>query len=152
MLLLFTIVVLAGAVGGIVNALLTENGFLVPRKETTSAGAVIIRPGFVGNVIVGGVAAGISWGLYGPLASFVLVGSAQAIAKNPSADIGLSLSTVVGAVLIGIGGAKWLTNEVDKKLLKAAAVEAAKAKPSADASARIAMSSPSQSLEIAKGL
>lgn len=152
MLLLVTVVVAAGAVGGIVNALLTENGFLVPVTEKTSSGAQIIRPGFIGNVVIGAVAAGISWGLYGPLATFVLVGSAQAIARNPSVDIGLSLSTVVGAVLIGIGGAKWLTNEVDKKLLKAAAVEAAKSKPSADASERMAMSSPAQSLQIAKDL
>jgi hypothetical protein len=152
MVLLLIVIVVAGAVGGVVNALLTDNGFIKPRKETTSAGVDIYRPGFIGNIIIGAVAAGISWGLYGPLASYVLLGSTEAIAKNPSAALGISLSTVVGAVLIGIGGAKWLTNEVDKRLLKAAAVEAAKGKSSPDASARMAMSSPSESLNIAKSL
>ncbi|MCX6669756.1 MAG: hypothetical protein NTV25_08150 [Methanothrix sp.] len=55
------IIMLSGAVGGIINALVSDNGFIKPREE--SAGDVtIIRPGFAGNVLLGGAAAFISWG------------------------------------------------------------------------------------------
>ena len=66
---LLLIICAAGAVGGIVNALMTDNGFVMPLRETTD-GATIIRPGFFGNVVIGAVAAGISWGLYGPAMIF----------------------------------------------------------------------------------
>jgi hypothetical protein len=45
----------AGAVGGVVNALMSDNGFVLPK---TAHG--IIRPGYLGNVLIGAVAAGIS--------------------------------------------------------------------------------------------
>jgi len=45
-----------------------------------------------------------------------------------------------------------LTNEVDKSLLKAAASQAAGAQGTADAAQRMAMASPAQALDIAKGL
>ena len=49
-------VLLAGAVGGVVNALLTENGFILPRRVSG-----IICPGFISNVLVGAIAAFASW-------------------------------------------------------------------------------------------
>jgi hypothetical protein len=66
--------------------------------------------------------------------------------------IGISLSSLAGAILVGVGGAKWLTNEVDKKLLRAAATEAAAGQPTLGASRRIAVASPSEALRIAKSL
>lgn len=49
----------AGAVVGVVNALMSDNGFLLPRREQGNQSS-IIRPGFVGNVITSAVAADIS--------------------------------------------------------------------------------------------
>jgi hypothetical protein len=121
--ILLLIVVAAGMVGGFVNALMTENGFVLPKRETTDGGA-ILRPGFLGNVLIGGVAAGVSWGLYGPLANQVVFPPSAAA----TAEGGIALAALVGAVLVGVGGARWLTSEVDKKFLKAAATKAVQAR------------------------
>jgi hypothetical protein len=148
--ILLAIVCGAGAVGGVVNALLTDNGFILPHPENTEQGS-IIRPGFLGNILIGAIAAGISWGLYGPFAASLIIGSGSE--TTPSTPlVGLSLSALVGAVLVGIAGAKWLTNEVDKKLLRAAASEAAAGQPIPEAARRIATASPAEALRIAKSL
>ena len=141
----------AGALGGVVNALLTDNGFILPAKVSSDAGS-IVRPGFFGNVLIGAVAAGISWGLYGPLAGHIIFGSAVALAKNMDETMSISLASLVGAVLVGIGGARWLTNEVDKKLLKAAATTAAASQPNTATAQQIALASPAQALNIAKSM
>jgi hypothetical protein len=147
---LLSIVCAAGAVGGIANALLTDNGFILPHPEETESSA-IIRPGFLGNIFVGAIAAGISWGLYGPFAAALIIGSQPGATASTEA-FGLSLSALVGALLVGVAGAKWLTNEVDKRLLRAAASRAAASNPLPDASRRIAVSSPAEALRIARSL
>ncbi len=103
-----------GALGGIVNALFSDNGFILPRTENPD-GRRILRPGFIGNIGVGGVAACVSWGLYGPFSSMTVFGAGDGY------SIGLTLASLVGAVMVGIAGARWLTNEVDKHMLRAAA-------------------------------
>ncbi len=49
-----------------------------------------------------------------------------------------------------VGGARWLTNEVDKNSLRATAAQAASAKPSAAASQQIAIATPAQALNVAR--
>ncbi len=66
--LLAVIVFVAGALGGILNALITDNGFVFPKFATVSNGASIWRPGILGNLFVGAIAALVSWALYGPSA------------------------------------------------------------------------------------
>jgi len=140
----------AGACGGVVNAIMTDKGFKMPFVDKVDD-IVILQPGWIGNMIIGAVAAAVSWGLYGPLASRFIAGSQTAIASNVGDEnVGLALSSLVGAVLIGIGGARWLTNEVDKNLLKAAASTAASAEPEHGAGKKIALASPRQALDIAK--
>src|SRR5262249_5957617 len=152
MWLLLLYVMLAGALGGLVNALMTDHGFFLPRREEVDQ-MKIIRPGWIGNVIIGAVAAAISWGLYGPLSAYYIAGTAEALKSNTALDkIGLALSSLVGAVLIGVGGARWLTNEVDKSLLKAAASKAASGKPDSSAAQKIALASPAEALRIAKSM
>ncbi|HNY33072.1 MAG TPA: hypothetical protein PKK68_00310, partial [Methanothrix soehngenii] len=74
MLVPIGVIMLSGAVGGIVNALVSDNGFIKPSEE--SAGEVtIIRPGFAGNVLLGAVAAFVSWGLYGAFSNVVVWGA-----------------------------------------------------------------------------
>jgi hypothetical protein len=138
-LALLVFIALAGMIGGVVNALISDNGFVLPRKEDVS-GRLIVRPGVLGNVIVGGVAASISWGLYGPLAAVDLIGTTS------PAGPALTLSALVGAMLVGVGGARWLTNEVDKTLLHEAATEAVRATRHPEAARRIRWMSPARVL------
>ncbi len=130
------------------NALTTDNGFILP-KPADSGGMTILRVGFLGNVLTGAVAAAVSWGLYGPVKDAIIIGTRPPDQGDLSA---LSVSTLFTAVLIGIGGARWLTNEVDKKLLRAAAAEAAGANRDETAAAAIASAPPASALEIATKL
>ncbi len=132
----------AGAIGGVVNALITNNGFIWPYVEQVN-GIRITRPGFVSNVFISAIAAVISRGLYGPFAQANLL-EGQALSLTPS--------TFAGAILVGIAGAKWLTNEVDKRLLKVAAIEAAKAHSSPEAAKLMLWASPAETLNITKKL
>lgn len=99
----------------------------MPRKSPVNGanGVGIWRPGYIGNILIGAVAAIVSWGLYGPFSAAYLFGTSPVPETTPQ-KFGLTLSAFVGAVLVGVGGAKWLSDEVDKRLLKAAASEAAK--------------------------
>lgn len=143
---IISIVFVAGAVGGVINALLTDNGFILPKYEDAS-GNKIWRPGVIGNVLIGAIASVISWGLYGPFADFIIIPN-----KKDTPDPSITVAALVGAILIGVAGAKWLSNEVDKKLLKAAASAAANGKPSADASIEMMAASPARALAIAQSL
>jgi hypothetical protein len=152
MWLLLLYIALAGGVGGVVNALINDKGFRMPGKVTVD-GNIIFQPGWIGNVVLGAIAAVISWGLYGPLATHVIAGTVAA-SKNPaiSDDAVLVLSSLVGAALVGVAGARWFTNEVDKNLLRAAASKAAGGAGSPDAARRIALARPLQALEIAQAM
>lgn len=147
------LIFIAGLLGGAVNALITDNGFIFPQSATTADGVKILRPGFIGNMFAGGVAAMISWGLYGPLSAVIIVGTKAASSGTAAATtnaVGLSLASLVGALLVGVGGARWLSNEVDKNLLRAAAADAAGKGASDATSKKIALASPTEALNLAK--
>ena len=146
MLMPIGIIALSGAVGGVINALVSDNGFIKPREETAE-NVTIIRPGFAGNILLGGVAAFISWGLYGAFSSTIVYG---AVSGAGSQEVSVTISSIAGAVLVGIGGARWLTNEVDKRLLRTAASTAAASRESFDDAQKIAVSTPAQAFNIAK--
>ena len=139
-------VLAAGAVGGLLNAYFSDNGFAWPRVERVDR-VTITRPGFLGSMLVGGVAAVVSWGLYGPFAAAPLFGSGVAAPLPP-----FTLSSLVGALLVGVGGGRFLTDQVDKFLLRTTAVKAAEGHADAVASRQIATASPADALEIARGL
>lgn len=142
------IICIAGAVGGLVNALLSDNGFLMPKWDDESKQR-IWQPGMIGNIIIGAVAAFISWGLYGPLASYVVL-STKSTPESESPS--LTLSALVGAVLIGVGGARWLTNEVDKSLLQKAATKLAAYTLDKDKAVEIATAKPAEAVALAYSL
>ncbi len=146
MLISLGAILLSGAVGGVINAIISDNGFIRPREETIDS-VVIVRPGVTGNIILGAVAAFISWGLYGAYSSTILYGALTGVGTD---DLSISIAAVAGSILVGIGGARWLTNEVDKTLLRTAAVTAAAARPSFEESQRIAVSTPAQAFNIDK--
>lgn len=149
---LMGIVFLFGAIGGVINALLSHNGFFLPVRETVDEQKKIYlwRPGFLGNLLVGAVAATISWGLYGPFSSAVLVGSTPE--GTPPAIFNVTLGALMGALLVGIGGARWLSGQVDKNLYQASAAKLAAATNAPDAARQIMLASPAQALDIAKQL
>ena len=125
MVFLVVLVVLAGLIGGAINALLSDNGFLMPRPQSVGGGT-IYRPGFLGNMLIGAVSSFVSWALYGPLANVVIAGPAAALNEGGAVVPGITLSSLGGAVLVGVAGSRWLTNEVDKAMLRDASVIAAR--------------------------
>lgn len=140
------IILLSGAFGGIINAIVSDNGFIRPREETVD-NVTIVRPGFMGNILLGAVAAFLSWGLYGAYSAAIAYATGTGIGTE---EVSITISAIAGAILIGIGGARWLTNEVDKTLLRTAAVTAAASRASYDESQRIAIATPAQAFNIAK--
>ncbi len=144
---IIAIIMFSGAIGGIVNAVVSDNGFIKPREENLG-NASIVRPGFIGNVLIGAISAFISWGLYGAYSGVMVYSTSSG--ANLSSEIGVPISAVSGAILVGMGGARWLTNEVDKRLLRTAASTAAASMPSRDGSERIIGATPAQAFNIAK--
>ena len=45
--LMLLAVFVAGGVGGIVNAAMSDNGFLLPKSEQTASGTTLLRPGYL---------------------------------------------------------------------------------------------------------
>src|ERR1700681_1380428 len=101
---------LAGAFGGLINAFMSDNGFALPQREGS-----VWCPGFISNVLVGAFSAFAPWAFYGSGAGIEL---AQQINQTSRNELSLKASALAGAFLVGVAGAKWLTNEVDKRLLK----------------------------------
>ena len=114
-----SLISLAGAVGGVINALLSDNGFIFPKYRRG-----VWCPGVLANVLIGAVAALISWALYGS-------GAGVELGETTRAEISLKLPALAGALLVGVAGAKWLTSEADKGLLKES-VKVAGQKPLTD--------------------
>lgn len=150
------IIAAAGGVGGIVAALLSEDkGFLIPQfvritlPDDSQIKTNVLRPGIFGLIIVGAIAAALSWALYGPVANQTIVGASTAGAA--SAGSSLTLAVLGGAVLVGMGGSKWLSSQVDQALLRHTATVAATKKPADPVTASaIATAAPSKALQAAQ--
>ncbi len=102
-------IAVAGPVGGLLNALFAAEGFILSRVDTLPDGRKIWRPGFVGNVVVGGITALVLTALCSPLGAMKL-GSAGATGTTYD----LTLAELAGAFLCGLGGARLLTQEVGR--------------------------------------
>jgi hypothetical protein len=115
----------AGAAGGLANSLISGTGLALPRILTV-AGETVILPGFVGNVLIGAVAAFLSFALYGPPAGYMLVGDKPDTLSAPvPAKSLLTLGAFAGAMLVGFSGGRWVTAEADKRLNHGTALSAA---------------------------
>lgn len=101
------LIAVAGAIGGGINALLTDGGIVKPQIKRG-----IWCPGFISNVLVGAFSAFSSWAFYGSGAGIELSQAAE------RTQISLRFSALAGALLVGVAGSKWLTNEVDKRLFR----------------------------------
>ena len=109
----------AGCVGGLVNALLVDKGFKAPSTRLLENEERIWQPGWLGNLVVGGFTSLVTWGLYGPLTKYPLLTSSTATPP----EIVVAVGELTTALLIGVGGSRVLTSEVQKKLLEASKEE-----------------------------
>jgi len=82
----------------VINAIISDNGFVVPREEIVD-NVCIFRPGIAGNVLIGAVAAFISWGLYGSYSGTLIFSGSSGVGMS---ELNLTISSVAGAILIGI--------------------------------------------------
>ena len=128
------LIVTAGSVGGFVNALVSNNGFALPRRVKG-----VLCPGALSTVFIGAFAAFASWGFYGS--------GADLDVTDANALIHLRFSAVAGAFLVGVVGAKWITNEADKRLLRESVNVAAVKNIPVDRVQEIVSGSPLQVLE-----
>ncbi len=150
----------AGVIGGLFNSLISGKGLALPRAENQD-GITVFQPGIVGDIAMGGLAAVLSWGLYGPISGMVLLSNPPASSASPSpagggdANVQRSPQTILtvagacSALLVGMAGARWLSSEVDKTLLRQAATQAALSGPSETLSAKLATATPAEALRAA---
>jgi hypothetical protein len=146
-LLIFAPILLAGGIGGLLNAYLSEGGFRPP-GQVDSGNGTILKPGWLGNVGVGALTASFSWSFYGPFAGNVVVGPKP----GTQGDITLTLGAIAMAFLVGVGGARLLSSYVDKELFKATAIMVASGLNRDDVAGRIAISRPEEALDAARKL
>jgi len=100
---------LAGAAGGLLNAAASHNLFLWPFRVPPAG---VVMPGLVANVLIGGGA------------SLAVVSAFCGPAGPPTSPAGNLALTIAAAVIAGGVAARWITNEVDVRLLRAAATRA----------------------------
>jgi hypothetical protein len=116
----------AGTIGGVIDALFNGTGFAMPRFVVV-AGSEVFIPGFLGNAFIGGIAALISFGLYGPFSSAPLIRTKDPNQSNSDAPLAsqLTLATLAGALLVGYSGGRWINAEASKQLNHGTAVAVA---------------------------
>jgi len=135
------VVAAAGGVGGVANALLSNNGFALPKFSSD-----ILQLGIIGNVLLGAFGAVVTWGLYGPLKDAVLLGAAP----TGQLPANLTVTAIVGAALAGAGGARVVSNEIDKRFYQSTAAAAAQQNQNPGLAAAIVTQAPAVALAQAK--
>lgn len=135
-----------GALGGLANGFLPGKNLEMPRVQK-SAGVTLLKPGFLGDMITGAIAATVTWGAYGPFASANVLGD-----PGTTVTFTATAGQVLGALVTGMGGARILSAEVDKRALTRAASTAAAADGDETVARQIATASPEEALELAEQL
>jgi len=113
----WVVALVMGGAGGALNALLSDPARLFPSVVTLSPGGTrVVRLGIVGNILTGAaVAVGLYW-------------AARGAGATLSASGGFGLALLGGCDLfIAFVSARWVTNEVDKRVLRKAVFKAASA-------------------------
>ena len=105
----------------------------------------VFQLGFIGNIVLGAFGAVLTWGLYGPLKDSVMIGTRPA----GGLPANLTVTALVGAALTGAAGAKVITSELDKYVLKKTAVTAAAGAGDPNLAVQIASSRPIAALAAA---
>ena len=100
----------------------------------------IVRPGYLGNMLVGALAALASWGMQ---KNAVLIG-------GPATTLTFSTADLAHAIVIGFAGASWFKSHIEKVILQRTAVVAASKAADPAAANQIATSTPMEALRVAK--
>jgi hypothetical protein len=129
-------VAVCGALGGFVNVFIGDSGLHLPVIEEG-----VFRPGYIGVVLVGMVAAVGAW--------LATQGSALTGNFAVSPPVTLRLSELSTAIFIGFGGARWFKAEAETTIFRKAAAVAASKSADSEAAATIAAGTPIQALTAA---
>jgi hypothetical protein len=92
-----------GGIGGLANCLVSGELSLPHIDRNTKTW----RPGWVGNVIVGAVAAVVVWGIYGPFSSFDII-------KSDFTQVSITIAQLLSSLVIGFSGGRILTSISEK--------------------------------------
>jgi hypothetical protein len=125
-----------GGLGSIVAAFLGDNGWHLPYIDQG-----IFRPGWIGNVLVGGLAAVASWAMANSTNLF-----------ETTSSLTFTTATLANALLIGFGGASWFKSQAEKSILQKTAAVAAGKTPDPGSANTIATSSPMEALRAANNM
>jgi hypothetical protein len=128
-----------GALGGFANVFIGDSGLHLPEIDQG-----IFRPGYIGVVFVGMVAAVGAW--------LAAQSSAITWAGVPSAPVSLHLSELSTAIVVGFGGARWFKSETETTVFRKVATVAAGKAADPAAAAAIAAGTPGHALEVANNM
>jgi hypothetical protein len=131
------LIVLMGSLGSLVSAFVGDSGWHLPMMDHG-----IFRPGYLGNMLVGALAALASWGMQ----------KAALLIGGPVVPLTFSTADMANAIVIGFGGASWFKSQLEKGILQKAAVVAASKPGDPDAATQIAASSPMEALKAATNM
>jgi hypothetical protein len=129
-------VAVCGGVGGFANVFIGDSGLHLPTMEQG-----IFRPGYIGVVFVGIVAA----------VGACLATQTSALTGNmtPSPPVTLRLSELSTAMIVGFGGARWFKSEGETTIFRRTAAVAASRTANKEAAAAIAVGTPTEALSAA---
>ena len=109
------LVAVLGMAGWLTNCFLA-GGFTSPQSDTKGK---VWKPGWIANIVIGGIAAVVVWCFYGPASSYDLV-------KDGVIDFHLPVAQIASSILVGISGAKILTTMAQRQAERAAKIDLAK--------------------------
>lgn len=98
------LVFLAGCIGGFINGRKADKWGLRYKNQDCNTWF----PGVIGYVLMGGVAAVVFWGLYGPLKD-------KPVSQVADTVMNITFGELAGSVLLGLGGHSWLSAQSGKK-------------------------------------
>ncbi len=119
----FLLIGIAGGVGGLANALLGGGGLILPQMVAAQGQGLVLVPGVVGNLLVGLLAAVVSYALYGPAAALPVFGTKGA----PAPTTPVTYAALAGAFLVGFSGGRWISTQAEKQISQATALAVTKA-------------------------
>ena len=128
-------VTICGAVGGFANVFIGDSGLHLPTMDQG-----VFRPGYIGVVFVGMVAAVGAW-----LATQSSTLSGLVVSPVPT----LRLSELSTAIIVGFGGARWFKSETETTIFRKTAAVAAIKSANNEAAATIAAGTPIEALAAA---
>jgi len=129
-------VAVCGALGGFANVFIGDSGLHLP---TIDQG--IFRPGYIGVVFVGLIAAVGAW--------LATQGSVLVGGLTLSPPVTLRLSELSTAIVVGFGGARWFKSETETTVFRKTAAVAAGKSADSEAAATIASGTAFEALSAA---